>query len=97
MFSNLGKREISCICLPHNLIVLLTRKQLNVNITYDSGGEGKIKIRKSTLVNAKNINLVFCFVHIMSGLDQCHLYPKLEVPRQTCPGQESKPGLFGGR
>jgi hypothetical protein len=55
LFSNLEKREISFICLPHNLIVLLARKQLNVNITYNSGGEEKITIRKRTVVNEKKL------------------------------------------
>ncbi len=27
----------------------------------------------------------------MKRLDQGHLHPKLEVPRLTCPGQESNP------
>jgi hypothetical protein len=33
----------------------------------------------------------------MKRLDQGHLYPKLEVPRLTCLGRESNPGLRGGR
>jgi hypothetical protein len=34
----------------------------------------------------------------MERLDQGHLYPLLEEgPRLTCPGQESNPGLRGGR
>jgi hypothetical protein len=33
----------------------------------------------------------------MKRLDQGHLYSKLEVPRLTCPGQESNPDLYGGR
>jgi hypothetical protein len=32
----------------------------------------------------------------MERLDQCHLHPKLEVPRLTCSGRLSKPGLRGG-
>ncbi len=34
---------------------------------------------------------------IMKGLDQGHLYPKLEVPGLTCPGWESNEGLRSGR
>jgi hypothetical protein len=33
----------------------------------------------------------------MERLDQSHIHPKLEVPRLTCPGRESNPGLRGGR
>jgi hypothetical protein len=32
----------------------------------------------------------------MERLEQGHLHPKLEVPRLTCFGQESNPGLLGG-
>jgi len=39
---------------------------------------------------------IYCF---MKRLDQGHLQPKfkLEVPRLTCPSQESNPDLHGGR
>jgi hypothetical protein len=30
---------------------------------------------------------------IIERLDQSHLYPNLEVPELTCPGQESNSGL----
>ncbi len=30
----------------------------------------------------------------MKRLDKFHLHSKLEVPRLTCPGRESYPGLF---
>jgi hypothetical protein len=33
----------------------------------------------------------------MKRLDQCHLHPKPEVLRLTCPGRKSNPGLHGGR
>ncbi len=36
-------------------------------------------------------------VTTMERLEQCHLYPKLEVPGLTCPGWESNLGLHGGR
>jgi hypothetical protein len=36
-------------------------------------------------------------INSMERLDQDHLHPKREVPRQTCPDWESNPVLRGGR
>ena len=38
----------------------------------------------------------YYYYYSKKRLDQGHLHPKLEVPRLTCPGWESNPGLFGG-
>jgi hypothetical protein len=47
--------------------------------------------------------LLLCFesskekLRSMGRLDQDHLHPKLEIPGLICPGQETNPGIRGGR
>jgi hypothetical protein len=46
--------------------------------------------RKLPTYHLKNLSII-------EDHDQGHLYPNLEVPRLTCPGRGSNPGLLRGK
>ncbi len=65
----------------------LQRERKNIDISYFDELELRI------LHECLKINTGYT----MERLEQGRLHPKLEVPRLTCTGQKSNPGLHGGR
>ncbi len=68
---------------------------------------GRIALASHSTLNTDNRHLQVCAftsnrtdhvgVTTIERLDQCHLYPNLEVPGLTCPGRESNPGPPRGK
>ncbi len=96
MLENIGGEVLGAAALLVVLVPMLDLRQGPVNK----------KETKFYVGNKKGIHSLRFLFHAYSafkkrryyrGPDQGHLYPNLEVPRLTCPGRDSNPGLPRGK